>query len=237
MNDLNADEPMDALLRSADPIRNSDLSTPPVGRALDELGAHIGGAGRKRRRIGRVSVLAGAALAAVIAAGVAAPATAHWFGLRSGLFGDESGTEVDTSEFLNASSPELGPYLDEVGREYPLPPGVTFERTKQRIISTGGLVQRNGLRSRLARTAQCAWMDAWLHARASGDTAALAEATRMVRSAASWDIWAAVDGDGQLVLTQRRLAEAAGAGEPVPIREDFELNCDPELSTRAGSGK
>lgn len=237
MDDLNADERMDVLLQSADPMRDSDLTAPSVGRALDELGADISGAGRSRGRIGRLSVLTGAVAAAVLAAGVAVPATADWFGLRTGLFGDESSTEVDTSEFLDASSPELRPYLDELGREYPLPPGVTFERTKQGILSTGGLVQRNGLRSDLAATAWCAWLDVWLHARADGDTAALADATRMVQAASAWDIWAAVDGDGQLVLTRRRLAEAAGAGEPAPIREHFERNCDPEPSTRTGSGK
>lgn len=237
MNDLNAEQRLDALLHSADPMRDADLTTPSVSRALDDLGTVISRPGRSRTWIRRRSVLLGASVAALLAVVLAAPATADWLGLRTGLFGEDGSTEVDTSEFLNASSPELGPYLDELGREYPLPPGVTFDGTKRRILDTGGLWQRDGLRSRLAGTAQCAWLDAWLDAQAGGDAAGLADATRMVQATTSWDIWAAVDGDGQLVSAQRRLAEAAVAGEPASIRQEFGLNCDPELATRNGGGK
>lgn len=217
---------LDEVIR-ADRMAGVDLYTPQVQAALDALGADITGPGSRRgvvvalRRRNRKAAAIGLITAALLAAGT--PAAAQWVSLHTGLFG--SGTEmVEGGELLDTGSPELGPYLDELARNYRLPPGGTFEETKRGIARQRAHIQREGLESKFAAEAICQWEKWWLDGHSSGDRGKVAEATKVLQEVPTWRILHVTDGGG-VVQGVSEVAAAAAAGDQGPVRQDWVANC------------
>lgn len=110
----------------------------------------------------------------------------------------------------------------------PLPPGETREHIADEIVADGrknpGYMTEAFVLSTYVYKARCAWEGHWLTSYAEGDQEQLDEATRVLSQVPTWPTAAATDGGG-MVQHYREIARAASAGDPRPLREDFEINC------------
>jgi hypothetical protein len=85
----------------------------------------------------------------------ALPAAADWVGAHTGLFGEPGLTENDTSEWLDTTSPEIADIARDLGAQYRLPSGGTYDDAIGRLEATGGLMQETGVDNLMAFEAAC----------------------------------------------------------------------------------
>jgi hypothetical protein len=130
-------------------------------------------------------------------------------------------TENDTSEFLRTNGREMPALMDEIARDYPLPPGGSYDTAKQHLTGgEPGLIQRAGVEQAIAYSSICQWTGAWL----TGDAALRRAATRVLERVPGWAIIRDHDGGGGVELHER-IAAAAQAGEPGLLRQYRRANC------------
>lgn len=243
-----SDDPLDAAIRRAAPVRSADLSSPPLCSALTALATEVadrhqtplsragevpaprtrwfsGGAKSARRR-GQRRFAGLTAATALMIGGVTAVGAATGLGLWSGWFDSPSSSEsVAGEEYVNVASPRFAAEFDRAALDYPLPAGVTYARLKSNVLATGGLKQLTGMRGEMALYSTCPWIATWLRAASIADTVQRTSATNaLARIAQSRDL-AAIDGGG-IVSGAQRLAAAAAKGNRAPLSEYHQsANC------------
>lgn len=205
-------DPLDRLLATA--ARSAPTPSPDLDEAFEALAARIMSKPRHLRR----RALAAAAVALSLA--VTAPAAAAWISARTGWFGQAGMTENDTSEWLRRESPEMATIVASYGRDYPLPPGGSYDRVVAQLAAQPGLIQETGVQAAVAWAAMCQWERRWLVTSGADQD----EAAAMLTMAAEWPILAATDGGGVVAL-RRTIAAAAASGDTAAVERDARLNC------------
>jgi hypothetical protein len=188
--------PVDALLREADPIQASSLDGERLATILDELGADIisrprrtGPRARTRRLNKRRAALLLAGVALVIGAGVA---TGAHLGAHTGTFPTPAEERMGgPGEALNPAASDFGTVASEVASDIPYPPG--YESWRNWVISIetehadgGGLESTGALHGWFAASAFCAWVQSWRQATIAGDPSAATRAAQTIAQAPEW---------------------------------------------------
>jgi hypothetical protein len=240
---------LDRLLTDANPLRPEDAVGLVSPRAFDELfdqiTAHevdpvVAGpvtpiaegtrsAPRRRWRLGHKAA-AGTVAVAVLFGGAAA-AAATFPSLHTAVFGHSGDTE-DTpgQEFLNLSAQNAPQVAENLGKDFPYPPGTSAATYVPGLIQRGGLMQATGIKATLADDAECAWWGYWLQAQREDDTAAQAQATATIGQIPTWPVVMQTDGGG-VVAQDQQLAAAAEQGDPAPIQQSYTANSCASLPT------
>lgn len=218
-------DPLDRLLETT--ASSADIAAPSVAldTALEDMAVQIKRTPYPRRR--RHQALVAAAISGSLV--LATPAAANWVSARTGWFGSPGMTENDTSELLRPDSPEIAAIVENHGRDYPLPPGGSYagvvERLRRHTRERGPeLTQDTGVRAMVAWESVCQWEGLWLSADNAGETDRRRNAGVVLEEAATWPIFAQVDGGGVVEL-RRRVGAAAAAGTRAPVEQDFRANC------------
>jgi hypothetical protein len=219
-------DPLDRLLETT--AGSADITAPSVAlsTALEDMAVQIKRTPypwRRRRR----RVLVAAAISGSLV--LAAPAAAGWVSARTGWFGSPGMTENDASEFLRQDSPEMAAIVENHGRDYPLPPGGSYAGVVERLRRDNGergpgLIQDTGVRAMVAWESVCQWEGLWLSADSAGETDRRREAGIVLEEAATWPIFAQVDGGGVVEL-RRRVGADAAEGRRAAVEQDFRANC------------
>jgi hypothetical protein len=203
-------DPLDRWLESCDPLRGTSLTTPEVGRALDEMAASIvaqsGGCVRERRRWRRMRPRSITMIATAVAfASTGAALASRLLGARTGRY-PTSRADVrsgGSGEELNLAAPDGRRVALEVSAGIPYPDGLTSWRDWQIAVAvqesapqpcpTGtpgmcpSLISTSALRGALAMSAVCAWTVTWRQSTVAGDRLAAARAARVIAQAPGWD--------------------------------------------------
>lgn len=220
-------DPILALVASAAPVRDSDVSAASTVELVDGVArsaAATGLSGARWVTSRRLAVVLLAVLALVAAASVAA----HEFSAHTGFFGNPDFTEEDGSEWLRTNAPDFPEVVRSlIPTELPLPPGYSWKpevaRQAQQGREYGGLQQATGVRSTFAFYAYCAWLRSWYDARAAGDISRKSRAEHVLAAVPSWVV-IGMDGGG----VRQSLADVAAAtrsGNVARVRAQLGNNC------------
>jgi hypothetical protein len=203
-----AEHDLDALLRSAAPVRPD---TTAEDRVYADVWARLGTAmddgvpddARQQRRLDlivdrevsarrrrRAARLASATLAVVLAGGGTAAAAVEYLSTHTGQ--ELTGWEIEaggSGEVLNLGGTDRDQVFDEVTADIPFAPGYAaarryaldfYPREADSTIST------EYLRSWVAGNAVCTWADAWVAADTAGDAEARSAAAAELAETVSW---------------------------------------------------
>ncbi len=218
---MTSDE-LTARLVAADPLPAAPaLPDAVVSAAVAELRAAAPAPRPRRARRRRAAFLAVLALLVAVPSGAAAMEAA---GIHTGFFPGAGDTEsIAGEEYLDTSSPGIVAVVRDLTTEFRLPAGASWGPLLARWpAGERVLTQRSGLGAEVEWFARCRWEDAWLRAHAAGDAPAAAAAAAVLADPAS-SRYAAAAGGATAHL--RRVAAAAVAGDPGPVREDRRANC------------
>ncbi|MHB8393451.1 MAG: hypothetical protein ACYDC5_02885 [Candidatus Dormibacteria bacterium] len=181
-------------------------------------------AGNKRRRFGsRVSrrlapgLAGGSLILATVAAG---------WGVYTGTFGPRGFTENDTSQYLNASSPEIINLIDQDALRYTLPPEGSWNGLKSTFPKPPGYfgLQVTGLQGAVAFDSYCQWRAYWITGYEQGNQAKMAQALPVIDSFPDWSITPKVSDPGAMAMW-RYVATLADAGNGVQMQRLQPLQC------------
>jgi hypothetical protein len=217
---------LDDQISRADPAGAYDLLDPGVAAALADVARAAVPAPRARKtraRLRRRRVVALLAAGAVLAA--ASAAGASWLGAHTGIFGQPGLTENDTSEFLRIGSPEMAAIARDYGRDYPLPPGGSYDPAIAQLVHGEGLIQATGVRSLVAMASACQWEREWLRAHVASQARRARRAEAVLSRVPHWRVVRATDGGG-IVEWHMRIARSARLGAAGLIRRDLAINCE-----------
>jgi hypothetical protein len=251
-----SDDPLDDVLTRAARVTDPELDTGELGAVLDHLpsllasldradvadapvaaspnastAGHTTSSSRRsppRSRRRRLLVVAAGSVGAVA---FATPAAADWVSAHTGLFGEPGLTETDTSEWLDAASPEIADIARDLGTQYPLPSGGSYDDAIARLQANGGLVQETGVDNFMAHEAACQWDRAWLAADTAGDAQAANTAVEVLAAVPTWETLVASDGGG----VTEHLTEVAAAtrrGDRGVVEDHVQANCATEAAPR-----
>src|SRR5262245_57154571 len=212
-------------IRRADPAGAYDLLDASVEAALADVARAPMPAPQARKAralLRRRRLIALVATAAVLAA--ASAAGASWLGAHTGIFGEPGMTENDTSEFLRIGSPEMAAIVRDYGRDYPRPPGGSYDPAIAQLVHGDGLIQATGVRSLVAMASACQWEREWLRAHVASDPGRARRAEAVLSRVPERRVVRATDGGG-IVAWHERIARAAGRGDPGLIRQGLAINC------------
>jgi hypothetical protein len=209
---------LDARLAAAVPVREADL-LPLPDAIVDEITSTDVRRPRRRRRV----------LVAALAALVLVPATAAAIevaGVHTGLFPSDGDTEsTPGEEYLEIGSPAILPVVRHLTASVPLPPGAGWAPFMERWPAPQpSLMQSSGIGYEVEAYARCRWMGAWLDAHGAGDTAAAARAAHVLTRSTRWR-YSLATARGAVDPDLRRVARAARAGDPGPVRQMYAANC------------
>jgi len=230
--------------RESDPARS--LRVDP-----DQLQALLSAATTEpqRRRPARWALIAGG-LAAVVAFGVASPAIAdgvHQFLAQTGWIGTSpnparvaqppavgESTESDQSEWISTSASDFVTFSVSVfPQQITLPArydqakfATVVAAAQQAGFPSAGVIQTTAIQDNYETVARCAWIDEWLSAFNSNDTAKATAAAAVLRSSATWPATVATDG-GNIVSTLHAVAAAATSSDRGPVLQQQSANCAP----------
>jgi len=197
-------DPFD-LIRIADPVPSSALTSDGIEGSLDEIGAAITGRGRRsqpaaRRRpvASRRTALAIAAALVALTAGVATAAV--FVGARTGIFPSKAEEAVGgPGEALNPAASDFRAVALQIASDIPYPKG--YDAWRKWVIQEqaptpesgpggaqfpAGLVSSGALHGWFAASAFCAWVQSWRQATLAGNPSAAAQAARTVAQAPNW---------------------------------------------------
>jgi hypothetical protein len=198
---------LDVLLRASNPIERSNLATPAIGSALDELGAAITSrrapvATRRRslRRPRTVVVVAAVVATATVAAAAGLSAHTGQFQPTRQQIADASPGDAarmqselamgGPGEFLDPAAPDFRDVALQVGSDIRYPQG--YESWRDFLISdeirtADGATESSGaLHGWFAASAFCAWVQDWRQAEIAGDTARAGYAAQVISQAPGW---------------------------------------------------
>lgn len=188
----------DRLLADAAPIV-AGSSDEELERVWIRVAGTIEGAGKPRRRRGRIA--AGAVVGAVVlgTSGIAAAElyTAH---TGKGPIDAEDLSLGGPGERLDPAAPDYGKVVAEETADIPFPSSAARRFAVQDQVHDGRFakphtesVSVGALRAWVADAALCSWSNQWAAATRTGDEAARAEAIRMIQDAPTWPAVVAID--------------------------------------------
>jgi hypothetical protein len=203
-------DPLDALLDACNPVERASISTRPIDSALDEIGAAITRRSPEstpaRRRPPRRRVRA-VLLAAALVAATATVAAAVGLSAHTGTFqptrqeiasaDPENAARMQSQldmggpgEFLDPGAPDYREVALQLASDIPYPQGYgswrEFLISQEVRFADGGTESSGALHGWFAASAFCASVLEWHRADVTGDTAAAADAARVISGAPSW---------------------------------------------------
>ena len=254
------DDLLDATLRAGDPARTlsadpeylqpalADLlatsRTTAEQQATDEVAvdhapAPITLAAARARRARRLALRAGALGSVLVVSGACVAAAAGLIDLHTGFFGSPGMSENDTGEFLDISSPNLGPLMQRYAGDMPLAPGYSLDPLIEQVhdlgvhdgarddsgVVHGGLMQADGIASEVAYYSACTWDRSWLGAHAAGDQDAQDRATAVIAAVPTWPVIVRTAGDQATLDAFESAADAARRGDATTMRSYADSRC------------
>jgi hypothetical protein len=182
-------------------------------------------------------------VAGVLTAGAVSPAVAdgvHHYFAQTGWFGSPNPpgvgappaktTESDSSEWINTSRSDFVAYSASIFPSYiSLPVGYDRDVYASAVAKTirppqGGLMQATGIIDDFETYSRCVWMQTWLAADSSHDTATMKAAASVLTASATWPATVTTDGGG-MVTGFEAVASGASRGDPTPVQHEYSLNC------------
>jgi hypothetical protein len=220
------DAAIDSLMAMADPLPDAHVESIMGLTGIGALQQNIAATspGDKRRRFGsRVSrrlalgLAGGALILTTVAAG---------WGVYTGTFGPRGFTENDTSQYLNASSPEIINLIDQYALRYTLPPGGSWNGLKGTFPKPPGYfgLQVTGLQGAVAFDSYCQWRGYWIAGYEQGNQAKMAQALPVIDSFPDWSITPKVSDPGAMAMW-RYVATLADAGNGAQMERLQPLQC------------
>jgi hypothetical protein len=225
---ITEDELDTRLAREARSMSNVALSS-ATARSLVKEGQRAAKSASTMRRV----VVGASASVVIVGSLAAAPAAAQVireFLAQSDWTSD--GTEVvDDSEFIDTSAPDLREYIEwTFPSQLPLAPSQSRESVIDaafaQLSADPGLRQAVGIQRTIEHLVYVAWIDEWIDAKHSGDSARQDAAADVLGEAAAWPAFSATDGGG-VTYVMARYAEEISHGN---------LDAAQELAQVEGAG-
>ena len=230
---------LEELLARGATLQDESLHSPELTKSMDAVWlaarseAGLGpGPDRQRSKIRRRVTAAVVGLMALGAGVSGGPAFADWVGLHTGNY--DTGPLLHRSpktpdrEYWRMDSPELVPHLRAWEQDYPLAPGYSLDPLIDNYAQREDTqMEAAGFRTDVFLYSECTWIDVWVKADRTGDTAARNEATQgLAATVAKLDRPAPIDLDepGRAFLVQ--LVGAAREGDANPLQQEHRINCD-----------
>jgi hypothetical protein len=231
------DDELFARLKNVDP---ASALVPDEKQMMSALASATVGPRKTRSRVFLwVAIL----VAGVVTLGAVSPAVAdgvHHFFAQTGWFGSPNlpgvgespttTTESDNSEWINTGRSDFVAYSASIFPSYiSLPVGYDRATYASAVAKTirppqGGLMQATGIVDDFETYSRCVWMQTWLAADSSHDTAAMKAAASVLTTSATWPATVATDGGG-MVAGFEVVASGASRGDPTPVQHEYLLNC------------
>jgi hypothetical protein len=231
------DDELFARLKNEDPV--SSL-VPDEKQMMSALASATTG---PRKTRGRVFLWVAILVAGVLTVGAVSPAVAdgvnHYFA-QTGWFGSPNPpgvgaphtttTESDNSEWINTGRSDFVAYSASVFPLYiSLPVGYDRGAYASAVAKTirppqGGFMQATGIVDDFETYSRCVWMQTWLRADSSHDTATMKAAASELTASATWPATVATDGGG-IVTGYEAVASGASREDSTPVQHEYSLNC------------